>query len=345
VISKRVLFQFCLSAFVAISIALAPVSAHANGGNADAKKGSAIPMVLTIIGAVTVGVGVAKIAAQQYASGALWVAGGIAELIGASMAASNNAKTDEETLATAEGYMPDPAAEGGAPGAFPGLPPGVTLENLCKSSGGTCTCSGTNCTNPKITLPTLDELKGSLTNSYNKDPKAFPDGYSLDEALGKLDTQYGEALAAVSAFNAASDAGGLSGKSMIAGGGDLQNVKDPKDLTSGKDRPGSGKSGEAANGSGATGSDLAGRGLAGKFGDTKREPVRPVNRHGLTVEDARTGRLLTIFERVSRAIRADRDRDLTLAKIEWARKTLAKKDAAKKNALAKSDTVINIDPK
>ncbi len=342
--SKRALFQYCLSGFVILALVLTPVNAYANGGNGDAKKGSAIPMVLTIVGAVTLGVGIAKIAAQQYASGALWVAGGIAELIGASMAASNNSKTDEETLASAEGYMPDPAAPGGAPGAFPGLPPGVTLENLCKSSGGTCTCSGANCTNPKITLPSLDDLKGSLTNSYNKDPKSFPDGYSLDEALGKLDSQYGDALAAVNAFNAASDAGGLSNKSMIAGTGDLQNVKDPKDLTSGKDRPGKSNSADGTAGSGATGSDLAGRGLAGKFADSKREPVRPVNRHGLTVEDARTGRLLTIFERVSRAIRADRDRDLTLAKIEWARKELAKKNA-KKNAVAKSDTVINIDPK
>lgn len=328
--------------FLLSSIALTPTLTYANGGNGDAKKGTAIPMVLTIIGAVTVGVGVGKIASGQVATGALWVAGGIAELVAAGMAGANNAKTDQETLA-----QPDPTnttPPGGAPNAFAGLPNGVSLAEICNSSGGTCNCSGANCSNPKINLPSLGELKNTLSDSYKKDPNSFPMGYSLEDALGKLDSQYGDALAAVDAFNSASDAGAFSGNSMLATGDDLQNVKDPKDLTSGKDRPNVGSSADGIAGSGATG-DATGRALASKPGALKRDPVRPVNRHGLTVEDARTGRLLTIFERVSRAIRADRDRDLTLAKIEWARKQLNKKNGLKNNTVAQSGTIINIDPK
>ena len=40
---------------------------------------------------------------------------------------------------------------------------------------------------------------------------------------------------------------------------------------------------------------------------------------GMNTED-QSGKALSIFERVSRAIRGERNRDLTLAKIEWARK-------------------------
>jgi hypothetical protein len=44
-----------------------------------------------------------------------------------------------------------------------------------------------------------------------------------------------------------------------------------------------------------------------------------------------TGKTLSIFERVSRTIRGERNRDLTLAKIEWARKEALNKQKSLPN--------------
>ncbi|MEZ4814940.1 MAG: hypothetical protein R3A80_07020 [Bdellovibrionota bacterium] len=326
---------------IVLILALSPVKLFAGGGgNGDAKKGAAIPMILTVVGAVTVAVGVAKIAAQQYASGAIWVAGGIAELIGAGMAKSNNSKTEEETRA--DDYAYDLAAAGGEAGAIPGLPPGINLAGLCAQAGPNCSCSGTNCSQPQLSIPDLSTLQESLKSSYAASPESFPPGYSLDDALAKLDNEYGEAQKAVDAFNSASAAGALSGNdTAIADDGKLQDVNDPARLAEGKDKVGPHK-GDLKAGSGATDSALAGaNAYNGKFAKNKRDPVRKVNRYGLTLEDSRSGRLLTLFERVSRAIRADRDRDITLAKIEWARKELLKKESAKKDTIASTDTRLN----
>lgn len=343
---NRTFASLALVLFLVLSLAFSPKAYAGGGGNGDAKKGAAIPMVLTIVGVVTIGVGVAKIAAQQYATGALWVAGGVAEIIAAGMAGSNNSKTEEETRAQGEPAF-DPAAPGGTPGSIPGLPDGINLEALCKQAGANCTCKGTNCSTPQITIPSLTDMQNALKSSYDRDPAGFPPGFSLDDALSKLDNEYGKAQEAIDAFNTASANGALSGKSMLADSGELQNVKDPKDLTSGKDRPNVGKSGEGTTNASADAMNVMNKDWFGKNtpGALKREPVRPVNRHGLTLEDARTGRLLTIFERVSRAIRADRDRDITLAKIEWARKELARKAKFKDRALATTQGTLTPDRK
>lgn len=191
-------------------------------------------------------------------------------------------------------------------------------------------------------------MKGAIKTGFEKNPEGFPPGFSLDDALSKLDSEYGKAQEAIDAFNTASAAGALSGNSMLADSGDLQKIKDPSNYTSGKDVPKVGKSGEGISGAGSVDNGEPKDWFGNKLNNhlaSKREPVRAVNRHGLTLEDARTGRLLTIFERVSRAIRADRDRDITLAKIEWARKEIAKKNKLKNNTVATSQAVINSDRK
>jgi len=52
------------------------------------------------------------------------------------------------------------------------------------------------------------------------------------------------------------------------------------------------------------------------------DPVTPV---GLNLQNNNTNKLLTIFERAARVLRGDRNRDISLAKIEWTRKEALKK--------------------
>lgn len=337
--TARTFLSFITKFAFVLMLALSPTHLFAGGGgNADAKKGQALGMVLTVVGAGTVAYGVSQLPSP---SAYVWIAGGIAEIIGGAMSMSNNSKTEEETRADDQSF--DLAAAGGQPGALPGLPDGLDFAGICAKAGPNCSCSGPNCSTPKISIPELSTLQDALKSSYAASPESFPPGYSLDDALAKLDNEYGEAQKAVDAFNSASAAGALSGKNTaIADDGKLQDVNDPSRLAEGKDKVGP-HQGDLKAGSGATDSALAdsAKGYNGKFNSTKRDPVRKVNRYGLTLEDMRSGRLLTLFERVSRAIRADRDRDLTLAKIEWARKELIKKEAEKKDTVIATGTQLN----
>ncbi|MER2511741.1 MAG: hypothetical protein ABTQ25_04860, partial [Nitrosomonas ureae] len=182
---------------------LSPIQARAgDGGNAMANLALMKVALLTVAGAASVAKGASLIAAQKYPPGFAWLAGGIAELAGAAMAGGNNAQTEAETR-TDERNFPDAGKginESLTGGLSGGLPPGVSMASICKGASGTCTCNGTNCSNPQITIPSLTDVKGTLTNSYNSDPKSFPDGFSLQEALAKLDNEYGQAEQAVNSF-------------------------------------------------------------------------------------------------------------------------------------------------
>jgi hypothetical protein len=81
------------------------------------------------------------------------------------------------------------------------------------------------------------------------------------------------------------------------------------------------------------------------FSKVNRDPPSAVTRHGgLLLEDARTGRLLTLFERLTRAIRGEHDRDLILAKVEWARKDLERRERNKQNKLGKNAVAASLAP-
>lgn len=342
-----------------VSLLCGQIGVAGDGGNGDAQKGKAIATILPIIGAVTVGIGVAKVANSDY-SGVIWIVMGVAEIAGGMMAMQNNSKTEEQTRGEEQ------AAGGGAAGgnlaASPGfiggaLPGGITVGDLCAKAGAaTCGCSGPNCSSPTITLPdNLPEIKAQMAAAYQADANAFG-GKSLDQALTDFEANYKLASKAVNDFNTAS-AGGTLGDPQNGSGGragtlvadgkiDLGEDGNPNAGGTGLKRKGDGAdalNGENGNGTGATNAPAGAIANGFPGGRPGRFPVRAINRaKGLQIEDARTGRLLTLFERCSRAIRGEHDRDYTLARLEVARKEMLKrKGKDRAGGVARADTGLN----
>lgn len=312
-----------------VTTLLLPEHAYAggDGGNGQAKKGQTLGLVLGIVGVGTIAIGASML---PNTSGYVWMAMGIAEVAGAAIAMSNNSKTEEQTRSGPEMPTLDAAKGGGVDLGSLGLPPGTTIADLCAKAGIGCTCGGVNCTKPTINIPTLDQARAGLEAAYKTDPNAYK-GMNLQDALSDLDNNYKEAENVANKFNDASNNGAFNGgggsRSLLASEeSNLDSLKDSKNLTSGKDgvKTAGDNNGKASDGEGAAGTLVAK--LPGEIAAAKRDALPAVERHGgLLLSDARTGRLLTIFERVTRAIRGDHDRDIILAKIEWARKDLAKK--------------------
>ena len=182
------------------------------------------------------------------------------------------------------------------------------------------------CKNPNITLPPLPTMKANLANAYKNNPGAFPDGFSLDDALNTMDDNYKKADDAVAAFNSASDAGLLGASdTMLADGDDADaEAKRKSEIAMGTARStaSEGDAGIAAYNSGNR--DLNLDDLLKKMRKERGDQI-PARAVGLNLEDGRSGRLLSLFERVSRAIRGPRDRDVVLAKMEWSRREILKK--------------------
>jgi hypothetical protein len=304
--------------FAALTSPLAHAADEATG-HKEAKRGQAIAMVLGIIGIASVAKGTAMLADENPA-GALWVAGGIAEIAGAAIATSNNGQTAAQTKGEATDLSSHNSSAPDLSGL--GFPPGTTLSSLCAKGGSGCTCNNADCTNVTTKIPSYDEVKSGLENAYKYDPAAYK-GMNLQDALADLNENYKKASKLTDEINEASRNGTLgSSTKAIASDSPLDGLKG-KDLNGNKD----GVKNAGENTGKAEGTADASLIVKAPEQSYARPPVAAVNRHGgLVLEDARTGRLLTIFERVSRAIRGDHDRDLILAKVEWARKDIARKN-------------------
>ncbi|MEZ4815319.1 MAG: hypothetical protein R3A80_08970 [Bdellovibrionota bacterium] len=247
------------------------------------------------------------------------------EIAGGAAALMSNSGTEADTRAGGdlpkyEGYTPESAA-----GA--GLPAGTNLPDVCASMPGACKIDPeTN--RPQIALPPKEEMMAKLSSTF-AGQAVNPDGLSLDEALSDLDKKYDAAADAVAAFNSASDSGAFDA-AMNGEGAELASTGQPD---------GDAGIGEGLNTGRGPASGSAGGGLeaftlpTGETTDwvsllnkkkSDRGTLSRTKAVGMNLEDARSGRLLTLFERVTRTLRGTRDRDILLAKVEWTRKSVLK---------------------
>jgi hypothetical protein len=235
-----------------------------------------------------------------------------------------------------------------APGAMPTFPTTPTTPggggggggnnfDLCAQMPQACRINpDTN--RPQLALPPKSTMQAALTKSFNGKP-VNADGLSLDEALKDLDDKYDQAADAVAAFNSASDTGAFDsamGDSELAGTG--QGDGDGSDGVGLDKGRGLAASGGGGGFEGLTLPNGESTDWASLLNKTKAErgPLAGAKATGMNLEDARSGRVLSIWERVTRAIRGSRDRDILLAKVEWTRKLALKKQGAKKPSFAVS---------
>jgi len=274
----------------------------------------------TILGGVLIGVGATSLSTDVGTCSTpsminCWkIPLDILEIVGGVMAMSQNSQAAAQTAPT-----------GGINGIPKlNLPPGTLPPDIKIPKPGVVYFTKNPDGTPNPQLPSKDDLKRLIQSGFINGNIA-PDGTTLDDALAKLNDNYDKAKDAVNAYN---NQQALNG-----------------------DDPNSGTQIASSNGQGNTSDEYIGlnKGVSGSSSnndsnndigldglDTNRFSPSPTNADldalkknrgdfsrvkiiGMNTEDE-TGKALSIFERVSRAIRGERNRDLTLAKIEWARK-------------------------
>jgi hypothetical protein len=193
--------------------------------------------------------------------------------------------------------------------------------------------------NPSFQFPPKEELERLVQSGFENG--TAPDGTSLNDALAKLNENYDKAKEAVASYNQQALSGGALPFSDF-----------------GSSSPSNSQLADSNNGTSSLGSDFLGLNKGTQLSSKdpysgidsnnssdsntlspnatelnldkikkQRGESQPVKIIGLNTEDS-NGRTLSIFERVTRAIRGDRNRDLTLAKIEWTRKAVLNKPKA-----------------
>jgi hypothetical protein len=205
----------------------------------------------------------------------------------------------------------------------PGLPNGIPNFDIEKCTPPICNCNDAACAQPQINLPSKQELEGLMRSG------TMPDGTSLDEALAKLNENYDKAKDAADTFNKMSAAGAFDPKT---GGISLASTSlGSNDSSTGKDSNNSDNTGAGGNLSSSgkkSGSDDSDDdfktepmidALAKQRGDQSKALLM-----GMNAIDSKNGKILTIFERLTRSLRVKNDRDLVLAKNEWIRKKALK---------------------
>lgn len=189
--------------------------------------------------------------------------------------------------------------------------------------------------NPNFQFPPKEELE-KLVNAGFQNGTA-PDGTTLEGALSKLNENYDKAKEAMDAYNQQALAGGQLPSSDFGSSPSHSQLADSNGGETSLDNAylGLDKGSKLSSNdpySGLDSSNYSGTNpLSANSSDLNLDKIKkergeskPVKMIGLNAEDS-SGRTLSIFERVSRAIRGDRHRDLTLAKIEWTRKAVLNK--------------------
>lgn len=255
------------------------------------------------------------------------------EIAGGAMALMSNMGNESDTRSGPE--MPTMPGGGGAPGG--GMPAPSDIPNLCAQMPQACKVDP-NTNRPQLSLPPKSTMRAALAKSFNGQA-VNPMGLSLEEALTDLDDKYDQAADAIAAFNNASDSGAFD--TAMSG----------EDLGTTAQADGDAGTGEGLN----KGRGISGNGAAPNFdaltlptGETmdwnallnktkaERGPLSRANAVGMNLQDGKSGRVLSLWERVSRAIRGTRDRDILLAKVEWSRKRAMNKQGTKKPNFAVS---------
>ncbi len=294
-----------------------PAAIPAGGGNGahnKAKSGQLMGGILIGVGAISLGIGLAPCASSQ--CNWPWIIGGLLEMAGGALAMSQNGQAAADTA-------PNPLNLGGLTtggglglGNGPDLPNGLPKFDIQKCKPPICNCNDAACSQPQINLPPKQELEGLIRSG------PLPDGTTLDDALAKLNENYDKAKDAADAFNKMSAAGAFDPN---AGGLSLDSTGSGD--SSGKDN--SGDKGVALSGS------VKKSGSDDSDDDFKTEPmIDALSKQrgdpskallmGMNAIDDKNGKILTIFQRLTRAIQGKNDRDLVLAKNEWIRKKALK---------------------
>ena len=314
-----------LALILAFSFLASPHQAKATQG----KTGQMLGGLLIVAGAFVTYQGYTQVNTTCYpvtvqpSCGYGWakVAGGLLGMAGGLIAMNQNGQNDKEL--TPGGFSGGITAGPSNPN-WPKNPDGspINLPDKCKEFPQLCKCNDSACNQPTLQLPPKDDLE-KLMRASSGNKGIAPDGTTLDDALAKLNDNYDKAKDAANAFNQQSAAGaflpggegGLGGDSSGSGGDYMGlNKGDGSDSASkggGFDSP----SNPFANNSNADLDNLK---------KMRGEPD-PVTTVGLNLQNNNTNKLLTIFERAARVLRGDRNRDISLAKIEWTRKEALKK--------------------
>ena len=293
-----------------------------SGAHNKAKSGTMIGGILIGVGAITTAIGYAPC---PEACNWPWIIGGMVEMVGGAVAMMQNSKAAQDTAPKGINFG-GLTTGGSGMGGTPNLPDGLPKLDLEKCKPPVCTCNDAACSQPQISLPPKEDLEKLMRSG------TMPDGTSLDDALAKLNENYDKAKSAAAEFNKLSSAGAFD----PAGSG----------LAEGTDSG----AGDSSGDSSSNGKDTAGVGLGSASGkrsggddtadDFKTEPMidalakqrgeqGKVLLMGMNAID-KNGKALTIFERLTRALRGKNDRDLVLAKNEWIRKKALKN---KKNSV------------
>ena len=291
-----------------------PAAIPAGGGNGAHNKAKSGQMM----GGLLIGAGAITVAIGYSASPVSWpiVAIGMLEMAGGLVAMLQNGQAAKETAPNTLNLGGLTTGGGLGLGNGPDLPNGLPKFDVQKCTPPICSCNDAACSQPQINLPPKQELEGLMRSG------TMPDGTTLDEALAKLNENYDKAKDAADAFNKMSAAGAFDPN---AGGLSLDSTG--SDDSSGKDN--SGDSGVTLSGSvkksGSDDSDDDFKtepmidALAKQRGDQSKALLM-----GMNAIDSKNGKILTIFERLTRAIQGKNDRDLILAKNEWIRKKALK---------------------
>jgi len=273
------------------------------------------------IGSVSLATDSSACAAQDYAA-CVKILPDLLEIAGGAAAMSQNNTAANQTnpgAPTAPGNVTNDKVD-------TVLPPGIKVPDPNKPITFGTDSSG----NPNFQFPPKEELEKLVKSGFENTNSQ--NGSTLDDALAKLNENYDKEKNAVAAYN--QRALGLAPDTT----NDLMQVASNDGLTPvGSDIAGlnnGSKTGSSTNNSSldddsSNSSDNHSPNSTVDLDALKksRGASTPVKMIGLNTENS-SGRALTIFERVSRAIRGDRNRDLTLAKIEWARKEAFNKQKA-----------------
>ena len=319
--SKKSALTKFLSLILAFCFFATPYQARATQG----KTGQMLGGLLILAGGFALYKGMSMCNPACTPPAYAWITGGILGMAGGLVAMNQNGQNDKELTpgGPTGGLTAGPSIDINWPKNQDGSP--INLPDKCKEFPQLCKCNDSACNQPTLQLPPKDDLE-KLMRSGGSGKTVLPDGTTLDDALAKLNDNYDKAKDAANAFNQQSAAG-----SFLPGG----------DGGLGGDSSGSGDDYTGLNkGGSGEGSDSASRG--GGF-DSPSNPFAnnsnadldnlkkmrgepdPVTTVGLNLQNNNTNKLLNIFERAARVLRGDRNRDISLAKIEWARKEALKK--------------------
>ena len=333
---KKNNFSKLLALLLSLSFLTSSKIAHATLGGMGAIMGG----ILVLLGAKDVHLGMGETntwctcAANPYSAascqpgctkGRWQIAQGIGEIAGGAASMLMNSENDKQT-SPGGGLNFDKTTTGGLNLNLPKNPDGTTpnLPDKCKEIPQICKCNDASCNQPTLQLPPKEELEASIKGG----PKVNPsDTSTLEDALAKLNENYDKAKQGVDAFNRLSAGGAFdpsgSGSTLAlddsggAGGGDYVGLnKDGSDAGS--------KGGAGGGGFDFSPNPLANNADLDNLKKMRGEPD-PVTNVGMNLRNNNTNKLLTIFERAARVLRGDRNRDISLAKIEWTRKEAAKK--------------------